>query len=782
MRKYLSGILSLVLLLSMLSVSAVSPESVSAADPSESAVVAYIPLDDRPVNYDRVVYQAKAAGLTLLMPDENLFRTRLDNQPTNPNGTQYGDCEALFAWLRSVEADCDYFVLSIDQLLSGGLVQSRADADYWGILPQDSTERQIIDYLVDLSNRKKVYLFDTVKRLAATTYYNNYVNGDIMRSYGSLPRGWLGGDDLTIENIAAYYEKDGLWRTIGYGDNAMSADDIWTLYQHYQYDTLYGYTYETAQAIHNDLTQLTNKMVTDELDARRRKLQLTDWLMTYVNPANTYYFLGVDDSAVTDSIQTNEINYFNSLIASRSLPAKVYSGADELGMMALARCAIEHYGVTPSIFVNYIGNGENGKSDQYEPETVYENMLGHIESLGCPIAASISDADIVVLAMTIPKDAGISVRQTAWNSTLDQLDYLLNTLKKPTVFVDPMGSGMGAADGGAGYTSEYDVFNRYFLSRVNLPMLLGYSCWSAGGNPIGIALGQGIARYVYLKSAVASYDSHIGQMQALTFSYVKDISYKRRAAGELDYYLRSGKPDYGLSPSLISSETMNFYSTLTQRGWTEQDFSNMLQRFLFAETTYRVAWDGYADGEDAANVLSAIETGTLLTGVCPYTYIAVDSIALSDFEFPWYRTFEARFSISVTLETADVVCAYTVDSQRMLICGVPPRTIGSSLAESFNFETTILNKNGAAVLNGYTGTGCTAAVVTPGGSVVYTIIVTGDTDGDGVCSSSDVHTILQHAVGTHVLAAIPMLAADLNGDGAVNSSDAKRALDAALNA
>lgn len=781
MKKYLSGILSLVLLISMLFVSSAS-SGAAAASSAQSPVVAYIPLDDRPVNYDRVIYQAKAAGLTLLMPDEDLFRTRLDNQPTNKNGTQYGDCEALFAWLQSVEADCDYFVLSVDQLLSGGLVQSRTDCDYWGILPQDSLERRTIDYLIDLSNRKKVYLFDTVKRLAATAYYDNYVNGDIMRSYGSLPRGWLGGDDLTIANIGAYYEKDGLWRTIGYGDNAMSADDIWALYQHYQYDTLYGYTYETAQTIHNDLARLTNQMVTNELDARRRKLQLTDWLLTYVNTANTYYFLGVDDSAVTESIQTNEINYFNNLIASRSLPAKVYSGADELGMMAIARCAIEHYGVTPRIFVDYIGDGENGKSDQYEPETVYQNMTGHIESLGCPIVDSIADADIVVLAMTIPKSAGISERQIAWTNTIEQLDYLLNTLKKPTIFVDPMGSGMGASDGQSGYTSEYDVFNRSFLSRVNLPMLLGYSCWAAGGNPIGIALGQGVARYVYLKSAAASYDSHIGQMEALTFSYVKDISYKRRAAGELDYYLRAGKPDYGLTPSLPSSETMNFYSTLTGRGWTEQDFSDMLQRFLFAETTYRVAWDGYADGEDAGHVLSSIESGTLLTGVEPYSSVAVESVSLSDFAFPWYRTFEARFSISVTLEKIEVSCAYTVDSQRMLICDVPARTTGSSLAESFNFETAVSRENGDPVLSGYVGTGCTATVTTPSGTVVYSVVITGDPDGDGICSSSDVRIILQHAVGNHTLPSIAALAADLNGDGTVNSSDAKRALDAVLNA
>lgn len=49
--------------------------------------VSYIPLDDRPVNADRVVYLAESLGYRLTMPEEDLYRTRLDGQDPNPNGT-----------------------------------------------------------------------------------------------------------------------------------------------------------------------------------------------------------------------------------------------------------------------------------------------------------------------------------------------------------------------------------------------------------------------------------------------------------------------------------------------------------------------------------------------------------------------------------------------------------------------------------------------------------------------------------------------------------------------
>ena len=58
------------------------------------------------------------------MPESPLFATRLDGQPKNSGG-QIGDRKALLEWLKSVESKADIFIISLDQMLSGGLVGSR---------------------------------------------------------------------------------------------------------------------------------------------------------------------------------------------------------------------------------------------------------------------------------------------------------------------------------------------------------------------------------------------------------------------------------------------------------------------------------------------------------------------------------------------------------------------------------------------------------------------------------------------------------------------------------
>ena len=76
--------------------------------------IAYVPLDDRPDNVERVVYLAESLGYALAMPDRDLYRTALDHQPLNGNGTQRGDPWALCQWvLEQEEAGCDRYILSL---------------------------------------------------------------------------------------------------------------------------------------------------------------------------------------------------------------------------------------------------------------------------------------------------------------------------------------------------------------------------------------------------------------------------------------------------------------------------------------------------------------------------------------------------------------------------------------------------------------------------------------------------------------------------------------------
>ena len=103
--------------------------------------VAYVPLDDRPDNAERVEYLANSLGYRLLMPEQDWYATKLDGQPLNENGTQSGDRAKLYEWVLEQETGgCDRYILSLDQMLSGGLVNSRHTAEALTVTLSDGTE------------------------------------------------------------------------------------------------------------------------------------------------------------------------------------------------------------------------------------------------------------------------------------------------------------------------------------------------------------------------------------------------------------------------------------------------------------------------------------------------------------------------------------------------------------------------------------------------------------------------------------------------------------------
>src|SRR5690625_278397 len=83
--------------------------------------IAYLPLDEPPVNTDLVRDIATLSGGQLLLPPEELL----------PNQREAGDADALGEWLRTIigQEQVDTVVVSVDMLAFGGLIPSRTSAD-----------------------------------------------------------------------------------------------------------------------------------------------------------------------------------------------------------------------------------------------------------------------------------------------------------------------------------------------------------------------------------------------------------------------------------------------------------------------------------------------------------------------------------------------------------------------------------------------------------------------------------------------------------------------------
>lgn len=571
-RKIFALLLALSLCLTACGTAVPEPERLPEGE-NTGPEVSYIPLDDRPVNADRVVYLAESLGYRLTMPEEGLYRTRLDGQDSNPNGTAYGDRAGLYAWLQDREAaGCDRYILSLDQLLSGGLVNSRsfpgADVTLQDgtVLTEEAFLAAILDLLADGEN--EVYLLDTVMRLAPTVGYDGWdlAGYEALRSYGMAARPTLSGDALTVENITAAY-------SLGADGAPLDPAD-------------YG---------------VTEEEVAQYLRCRERKLRLIDEALRRTEGReNVHFLIGVDDSAPTDSVQTNELAYLRQAVAGRGA---VLSGADEDGMLALCRMfAVSDYeGELPTVTARYFGGSESGASSDYDHQPMTEIVENHLRYLGCEAG---EDGDLQLLVLTAPAEE--SQRKTA----IRDLIAALRQARKdgtPTILMDAAKNGYGTD------------FQRELVKKTELGFLLGYAGFYDLANATGIALANGVARWLCLQSGA---ERTQGQEDAfrltLADSLVKDICYKNQAKIQTTVYVRDtlqGDPD-------------NFCRT----GTAEADVLPQ------AEADLR---------EAAEDVLQNLSRSAMRTDAAG-TLGGFGSLTIGKVSFPWLRVFEIRMEWEVS--------------------------------------------------------------------------------------------------------------------------------------
>ena len=483
--------------------------------PEERPVIAYVPLDDRPDNVERVVYLAESVGYSLVMPEADLYRTRLDGQPTNENGTQYGDIAALYEWVLDQEAaGCDRYILSMDQLLSGGLVNSRHTAETLAVTLSDGTvmtDRELLGGLLtalaaDENNR--VWLLDSVMRLAPTVGYAGFgiEEYNALRAYGAAPRKEAAGAELTVEAIAADYR-------LGSGEALLRAADF----------------------------GLTEKQADTYLSARRRKLELSDRMMEVVSGGeygNFRVLIGIDDSSAEECIQKNEIAYLRSRLRAGDA---LLSSVDDLAFKAVAKLYLEECGWSGgTAAVRYFGGSEKEPACAYDFQPLDDIMEEHLAFFALTRSGNYRAAGLQVLVLTQP--------QAAENSGT-YYTQLIEALKEcrergwPTILIDAGNGAYGTA------------FHEALTEQVELGWLLSYAGFLDMAIVTGTALSHGVARYAHLEHGETSTGEEKAFAKTLADSILKDFCYKNVVREDLLAYIRN---DLGASPD-------NFWNPDTDR-------------------------------------------------------------------------------------------------------------------------------------------------------------------------------------------------------------------------
>lgn len=484
-------------------------------------VVAYVPLDDRPDNVERVQYLAWSLGYDLQMPQADDYRTRLQGQPLNENGTQYGDRADLYQWvLEQEESGCDRYILSMDQMLSGGLVNSRSMWEHEAVTLSDGTtltEPELLSLLLETLARdgdNQVWLLDSVMRLAPTVGYDHWdLDGyNALRSYGMAGRPVLEGQALTVENIEADYR-------LGSDGSQLSLGEF----------------------------GLEEWEVEEYLSARSRKLELAGQMMETVTGdgyGNFHVLIGIDDSSEEDSIQKNEIAYLRSLLRQGDA---LLSGVDDLAFKAVTRLYLDEQGWDgATATVRYYGGTEDQPACAYDYKPLQEIMAEHFDFFDLQESP---DGELQILVLTQPLDEAAA--QNYCNSL--SMDLRRCQIQGQPVIVIDAGNGRYGT-----------MFHEILTEHTELGGFLSYAGFLDMAIVTGTALSHGVARYARLEAGRPSDAENRAFARTLADSILKDFCYKNIVRDKLLTYIRG---DLGANPD-------NFWQPDTDRNAIRQ----MLER------------------------------------------------------------------------------------------------------------------------------------------------------------------------------------------------------------
>ena len=459
--------------------------TVRVVDPATS--VAFVPLDDRPVNTDRAVALAASMGYSLILPAEEDYATELGKAAGTWDA--WGDPEELAYFLKQAQAaGISTYIIFTDQLFSGGLLSSRVITDEISDTAVSTARSALSAILADSGNL--VYLIDSVERLACSEGYFGYDTKtySATRAYGSRTRPAVDLSGMTAEN-----------------------------YRSYLTDVFETYTDCSADLADCGMSQGTY------LSIRRRNLLLTLDTLEQVRDAaaEVVCYIGIDDSSRNaENIQASEIAYLQQLPALFGMDESHFQikfGIDELCLTCVARFAeqLDARAGSPALTMTVRRFGDlSGETDAYSSISADEMLEEALSGLRLRAAEPEETADLELLLYT---DGG----------DLDEAGAL---------YTANMAAGIRTivVDFSSGHALGVWIWEQHDSDAAGLRYLLSYSNWGTNANRLGIALSEGLVHALTLRNGSPSDAAAEAWASSLVYDFVIDITYCTELRKKLD--------------------------------------------------------------------------------------------------------------------------------------------------------------------------------------------------------------------------------------------------------
>ncbi|KKO54144.1 DUF4127 family protein [Paenibacillus sp. DMB20] len=406
--------------------------------------IIYIPLDERPCNYEFPALLAAGTDYHVVRPDLSMMG--LKKRP--------GDIEQLWAWLFEQARDADGAIVALDTLLYGGIIPSRL---------HEMTEEQCGEQLEKLRQLKRinpalqVFAYQLIMR--CPRYSSSDEEPDYYENWGReiFRRGYI-RHRLEL-GIATEEEQNELQQIEGVLPESMWQD------------------YTERRAVN--------------LTANKRAIELVqdgavDFMIIPQDDSAPYGLTAVDQQHVREHVKKCQ----------QQLSVYMYPGADEVGCTLLARMINHFEGRKPRVHVHFASVQGPLVIPLYEDRVLYESVKYQIMAAGGLMSPSLAEADMA-LCINTPGESmmesndqgqpylGYQVYRNLVE-LIEMADDIVHRLGKPCVIAD------------VAYANGADLELLQLLRDKKLLFeLAGYAGWNTSGNTLGTCIAQGMIYAVY---------------------------------------------------------------------------------------------------------------------------------------------------------------------------------------------------------------------------------------------------------------------------------------------
>ncbi len=421
-----------------------------------------LPLDERPCNYNYIKKLKKSVPHNIILPDKNILS----------NKKEKGNIEEIKKWILKFGPTCDYFILSVDMLVYGGLIPSRL---HHSSLEELIENLDVLKKLKKINKKIKIFAFNAIMRNPC--YSSSDEEPDYYEKYGEkiFTRGKLS------------YKKN---------KKIISPDE--------------------KNLLNQLIIDIPEEIYSDYLHRRSLNVNINKKVVDFRNE-NIIESLVIpqDDSApygLTKLDQEEVIKHIKSLRAEEKV--NIYPGSDELMVTFLGKTVQDIKNDNLLIYVHYRDTTTTNLIPVYEDRAVELSIKAQIKSSGCLITEDYNDADIILFInnpSTEFKDI-LSHKELYKNYNISKLNNFVNSIKKALIDKKTV----AVADIYFGNGGDENLV-KAFKDSTLLLKIHSYAGWNTSSNTLGTAIGQGI---------IFHYDKSFC-MDNLIFRYTEDVIYQK---------------------------------------------------------------------------------------------------------------------------------------------------------------------------------------------------------------------------------------------------------------